>query len=138
MTAPPWSQPFSRIAVNRSLHDRLFFPVRLDGYRLAALIDTGAQLTAVDAEAAAKLGLGAAALARDPVATLRGVASEVIKSRAHRFARLEIGGETVREPIIVVTRLALQDADLVLGSDFLSTRRIWLSYGAHQIFLARP
>ena len=138
MTAPPWSQSFSRIAVNRSLHDRLFFPVSLDGHRLAALIDTGAQLSALDAESAAKLGLRAADLTRDPVATLRGVASEVVNSRAHRFSRLDVGGETVRDPIIVVTRLGLQDADLVLGADFLRTRRIWLSYGSHQIFLGHP
>jgi predicted aspartyl protease len=137
MTAPPWAQGFTRIAVNRSLHDRLFFPVSLDGRRLAALFDTGAQLTALDAESAAKLGIGAAVLARDPVAKLRGVASEVVVSRAHRFGRLEIGGESVRDPTIVVTRLGLQDADLMLGADFLRNRRIWLSYAWHQIFLGR-
>lgn len=138
VAAPPWGQPFVRISVNRSLHDRLFFPVSLDGRRLDALIDTGAQLTALDAESAAKLGIRAADLARDPVAKLRGVASEVVMSRAHRFGRLDIGGEVVRDPIIVVTRLALQDADLVIGADFLRTRRVWLSYGSHQIFLGRP
>jgi predicted aspartyl protease len=138
LAAPPWGQPFSRIPVNRSLHDRLFFPVLLDGHRVTALIDTGAQRTAIDLDTAAKLGVGPAALARDPVTTLRGVASEVVKSWAHRFGRLEVGGESVRDPIIVVTRLGLQDADLVLGSDFLRNRRIWLSYGAHQILLGRP
>ncbi len=138
MAAPPWTQPFIRIAVNRSLHDRLFFPVSLDGRRLAALVDTGAQLTALDAESAAQLGIRPADLARDPVAKLRGVASEVVMSRAHRFSRLDIGGEVVRDLVIVVTRLGLQDADLVLGADFLRNRRIWLSYGSHQIFLAHP
>ena len=50
MTAPPWRGSYATIDANRSLHDRLFFPVRLDGHQLSALIDTGAQLTTLDAE----------------------------------------------------------------------------------------
>jgi predicted aspartyl protease len=137
ISAPAWSAPYATIKANRSLHDRLFFPVSLDGHKLAALIDTGAQLTALDSDSAAALGVTGAALARDPVATLRGAAAEVVKSRAHRFARLEIDDETLRDQVIVVTRLGLQDADLVLGSDFLRWQRVWLSYVSHQIFLER-
>jgi predicted aspartyl protease len=138
ISAPSWHAPYVTIAANRSLHDRLFFPVSLDGHRLAALIDTGAQLTALDAEAATAAGVTGAALARDPSANLRGAAAETVKSRAHRFNRLDIGGEVVRDPVIVVATLGLQDADLVLGADFLRTRRAWLSYGSRRVFLTRP
>lgn len=138
IAAPPWSEPFAAIPVNRSLHDHLFFPVTLDGHRFAAFIDTGAESSAVDAGAALALGVSGAALNHDPVADLRGAGSELVKSRAHRFARLEIGGETLRDRVIVVTNLRLQDADLVLGVDFLRSRRVWLSYASHQIFLAHP
>ena len=98
IAAPAWSAPYATIEANRSLHDRLFFPVRLDGHKLAALIDTGAQLTTLDADSAAALGVTGAALARDPVTTLRGAAAEVVKSRAHRFAELQIDGETLARP----------------------------------------
>lgn len=132
-----WGEPYATIKANLSLHDRLFFPVSLNGRALAALIDTGAQLTALDADSAAALGVAAPSLARDPVANLRGAAAEVVKSHAHRFARLDIDGEALRDPVIVVTRLGLQDADLVLGADFLRWQRVWLSYRSHQIFLQR-
>jgi predicted aspartyl protease len=135
--APVWSTPFATIKANLSLHERLFFPVVLDGHKIDALIDTGAQLTALDAEAAAAVGVTGAELARDPVADLRGAAAEMVKARAHRFARLEIDGEILRDQIIVVTLLGLQDADLVLGSDFLHWQRVWLSYPSHQIFVQR-
>jgi len=138
IAGPPWHEPYVTIAANRSLHDRLFFPVSLDGHRLAALIDTGAQLTALDAEAAAAAGVTGAALARDPSANLRGAAAETVKSRAHRFLRLDIGGEVVHDPIIVVAALRLQDADLVIGADFLRSHRAWLSYVSHRVFLSRP
>jgi len=137
ITAPDWSAPYDTIEANRSLHDRLFFPVSLDGHKLAALIDTGAQLTTLDAESAVAVGVTETALARDPVTTLRGAAAEAVKSRAHRFAELPIAGERLRDQTIMVTRLGLQDADLVLGADFLHWQRVWLSYASHRIFVER-
>jgi predicted aspartyl protease len=137
ITAPVWPEPYTTIKANRSLHDRLFFPVSLDGHALAALIDTGAQLTVLDSESATALGVTGAGLSRDPVANLRGAAAEVVKSHAHRFARLQIDGEVLRDPVIVVTPMGLQDADLVLGADFLRWQRAWLSYASHQVFLQR-
>jgi predicted aspartyl protease len=137
ITAPDWRAPFETIAANRSLHDRLFFPVGLDGHAFAALIDTGAQLSAVDAEAALAAGVSPSALMRDPVATLRGAAAETVNSRVHRFAQLRIGDEVLRDQTMVVTRLGLQDADIVLGADFLHWQRVWLSYRSHRIFVER-
>jgi hypothetical protein len=43
----------------------------------------------------------------------------------------------LRNQTILVTRLGLQDADLVLGADILRWQRIWLSYASHRIFLER-
>jgi predicted aspartyl protease len=137
ISGPAWNAPYAAVNANRSLHDRLFFPVSLDGHAVAALIDTGAQLTALDSDSAAAIGVTGTALARDPVTDLRGAAAEVVKSRVHRFARLDIDGETLRDQAIVVTKLGLQDADLVLGSDFLRWQRVWLSYASHRIFLER-
>ncbi len=137
LTAPPWSGSYGAIAANRSLHNRLFFPVRLDGQPLSALIDTGAQLTALDAESAVRVGVTSVALAHDPLTTLRGAAAEPVNSRAHRFAQLQIDGQSLRDQIIQVTRLGLQDADLVLGADFLRWQRVWLSYASHRIFIER-
>jgi hypothetical protein len=98
IAAPAWGAPYATIKANRSLHDRLFFPVGLDGHRLA----------------------------------------EVVKSRAHRFTQLDIDGEILRDPVIVVASLGLQDADLVLGADFLRSHRVWLSYRSQLIFVGRP
>jgi predicted aspartyl protease len=136
ITAPDWNAPYATITANKSLHDRLFFPVVLDGRPLAALIDTGAQLTTLDAESAAAI-VGGTALARDPVTILRGAAAEMVRSRSHRFAQLKIDGEVLRDQTIAVTNLGLQDADLVLGADFLHWQRVWLSYRSHLIFLER-
>jgi hypothetical protein len=34
--------------------------------------------------------------------------------------------------------VALSDADVVLGANFLSSRRLWLSYASFRIFLSEP
>ena len=134
---PAWTEPYARIGAGRSRGDHLFFPVQLDGRRTDAFVDTGSQFTVLSTRAALALGVSAAVLARDRVATVHGAAAEQLAAHVHRFAQLEIGAETIRNPEIIVTDVTLSDADLVLGIDFLRPRRIWFSYGSQQIFIMR-
>jgi predicted aspartyl protease len=134
---PAWTEPYARIGAGRSRADHLFFPIQLDGRRTDAFVDTGSQFTVLSTRAALDLGVNAAVLARDRVATVRGAAAEQLAAHVHRFAQLEIGAETIHNPEIIVTDVTLSDADLVLGIDFLRPRRIWFSYGSQQIFIMR-
>jgi predicted aspartyl protease len=134
--APPWAASSGEIDTGRSRADHLFFPVHLDGQRVFAIIDTGAQLTTLAASTARALGVTEEILARDRAITARGAVGEQLNSHIHRFSRLEVGREIVRDPELVVADLKLRDADIVLGVDFLSTRRLWLSYGSMRLFLS--
>jgi predicted aspartyl protease len=135
--APAWTGPYMTIAGGRSKGDRLFFSVQLDGRKTSAFVDTGSQSTVLSTSAALALGLTPVLLARDRPAVLRGAGPEQLSGRVHRFARLEIGGEAIHSPEIIVADLNLSDADLVLGIDILRSWRIWLSYGAQKVFLLR-
>jgi predicted aspartyl protease len=135
---PPWRDAYTMIRANRSIDDRLFFPVDLDGHELFAFIDTGAQVSAIDRAAVRALGLSNAAIARGPTATMRGISAQRILTHAHRFGWLRVGDQTWRDPVMVVADLNLPDADIVLGVDFLRGRRVWFSYAAHRIFLGPP
>lgn len=134
--APDWAGPYTAIATGLSRGEHLFFPVQLDGHRIIAYVDTGSQITALSTTMAHALGLSDGMLARDRSVTTRDVAAELLASHVHRFAKLEVGAEVVRNPEVVVTDLKLDDADMVLGVDFLSSRRLWLSYGSRRIFLS--
>jgi predicted aspartyl protease len=134
---PAWTLPYARIAAGRSTGDHLFFPVQLDGRTIAAFVDTGSQFTVLSTRAALALGVTDAVLAHDRGATVRGAASERLAAHIHRFSQLAIGAEVIHNPETIVTDVRLSDADLVLGIDFLKSRRIWLSYGSRQIFLSR-
>jgi predicted aspartyl protease len=133
---PAWREPYAKIAAGRSLGDHLFFPVQLEGRKLAAFIDTGAQFTVLSTKAAAALGVTEAALAHDRVIVVHGAAAEQLNAHVHHFSQLAVGSEIIRNLEIVVTDVRLNDADLVLGIDFLGSRRVWMSYGSQQIFLS--
>ena len=134
--APNWAGPYVSVSTGLSRGERLFFPVLLDGHRLTAVIDTGSQVTVLATAAARALGLTEGHLTRDRSTTTQGVAGEPLSARVHRFAKLEVGALMIRNPEVVVTDLKLNEADIVLGVDFLSSRRLWLSYGSRRIFLS--
>jgi predicted aspartyl protease len=135
--APAWAEPYSAISAHRSFSNHLSFPAQLDGRLIDTFIDTGAQLSVISSRAALALGVTDAALAHDRATVTLGAAAERLNSHLHHFSHLEVGGELVRNPALIVADVSLRDADLVLGIDFLSSRRIWLSYASQQIFLSR-
>jgi predicted aspartyl protease len=135
--APAWAEPYATIPVRKSFSNHLSFPVQLDGRQIDTFMDTGAQLSVLATKAALALGVTEAALSRDRATVTLGAAAERLNSHLHRFSHMEVGGEVVRNPVLVIADVSLKDADLVLGIDFLASRRIWLSYASQQIFLSR-
>jgi predicted aspartyl protease len=135
--APDWSAPYVTISTGLSAGEHLFFPVQLDGRRVYAIVDTGAQMTALSTRTARALGVSETTLAQEKVMTIRGSAGEQLSGHIHRFARLDVSGEALHNPEIIVADLTLSDADLVLGVDFIRSRRVWFSYRSRQIFLSR-
>ena len=136
--APDWAEPYVGISTGRSRSEHLFFPVQLDGREIVAIVDTGAQMTALSSKAALALGVSEAALAHDPSKTMHGATGEQVSGHIHRFSQLKVGEDPARDPEIVVGDANLPDADLVLGIDFVRSRRMWFSYGSRRIFLSRP
>jgi len=135
--APAWTEPYATISARRTFSNHLSFAAQLDGRQIDTFIDTGAQVSVVSSRAALAVGVSEAALARDRATVTLGAAAERLNSHIHRFSRMEVGGEVVRNPELIVADVNLKDADLILGIDFLGSRRLWLSYGAQQIFLSR-
>ena len=136
--APDWAEPYVGINTGRSRSEHLFFPVQLDGRKIVAIIDTGAQMTALSRKTALALGVSDATLARDPSNTMHGATGERVNGHIHRFSQLTVGEDFARDPAIVVADVNFSDADLVLGIDFARSRRMWFSYGSSRIFLSRP
>jgi predicted aspartyl protease len=132
----PWRRPPHGTAAHASMRRHLVFDVQIAGRTLPAFIDTGAQVSFIDADAAARLGVGADALRQDPSITVHGVGSSASGLRRHRFERLEVAGVAWTEPVLVVAPLKLDDADVILGADFLESHRVWFAYHGHRLFVS--
>ncbi len=134
----PWRRTYDEVDGQYSRHKHLAFPITLDGHKLTAFIDTGAQISLIDAGATSKLGVTDAALAADDALLMQGVSTQVVTAREHRFGKLGIADGVLLSPVMGVTPLRLDDADLLMGADVLRRQRIWLSYASRRIFVARP
>src|SRR5438132_8770046 len=122
--APAWAEPYATIPARKTFSNHLSFPAQLDGRQIDTFIDTGAQLSVLSSKAALALGVTDAVLSRDRATVTLGAAAERLNSHLHRFSRIEIGGEVVRHPALIVADVSLKDGDLVLGIDFIAVRRI--------------
>ncbi len=134
----PWRRGYTMVEGQFSRHRHIAFPITLDGQRLRAFIDTGAQVSLLDAGATRGLGVTATALEADAPVEMQGVSTNVVTAREHRFARLEMAQAVLLAPLVAVTPLRLDDADMLMGTDVLMRERIWLSYAGRRIFVARP
>jgi hypothetical protein len=49
---------------------------------------------------------------------------------------LQVGTAVIANPDTLVIDSKLGEADMILGIDFLHSRRLWLSYGGRRLFLS--
>ena len=136
-TPPNWPRRYETLEAFGLPGSLLLFPVQLDGRKITASIDTGAQRTTLTTKTAAELGVTDSVLANDRTITVRGAAAEQIGSRIHQFSQLRIGDLLITNPDIVVSNVNFRGADMLLGMDLLSTRRFWISHTARRTFIAK-
>ena len=137
----PWTDPYSAIPMHLSWNSgRPIVPVIVDGVRIDAILDTGAASSVIDSDAAERLGVTTAVLAREPSARGFGAAGVDFKRTLHRFNMLQVADEQFPSPYLAVLDRSLREADMLLGQDFLRSRRVWISYRTRQLFVsaARP
>ena len=130
---PAWKPPFQAIPL--AMHGvRLSLTVTLDGHRISALLDTGARSRILSRAAALRIGVSPDRLAADPGGITSGVDMREQVYSWHRFHRLTIGDEVIHSPVLTVAPL-YEPFDMLLGTDWLAQRQVWISYAGRQVFL---
>lgn len=130
----PWPDAIA-VPIARTRSGLAFVDVLVDGVTVRALLDTGARTTLLAREAAATLGVTAAALAHDPQRTGRGIGLGGIEFRQHRFAELGLPGALAHDMRVDIADLRLPGVAMLLGADYLGPRRLWISYATGRLFL---
>jgi predicted aspartyl protease len=134
----PWTEPYLSVAVENPAESALVVPLAIDGVPLQALLDSGASRSLVAARGMARLGLGFDRLQADPSQIVSGVGPHTVTMWQHKFHDVEIGGETIANPVFLVAPIQLQPiSDMLLGADWLLGRRVWISYATKQLFATK-
>ncbi len=132
----PWSRPYVALPVTNPAETALVVGVSLDGVKLRALLDTGAGTTVLAAPGMARMGLEPEHLAASPSATAGGLGPRRVTGWHHQFRVLAIGDDVTAAPRLWVAPIRLAPiTDMLLGADWLATRRMWISYATRQVFV---
>lgn len=114
----------------------------LDGVKQNAVIDTGASFSGIDRRGALASGAMEDALGADRQSTSQGINAAVTAVGAHRFRSMQVGSETIADPVVLVTArpdmLGNRNFGMLLGEEYIRKHRLWIAYGDSQVFVARP
>jgi predicted aspartyl protease len=131
---PPWQGAYATMK-SVVLAGRMIVPVLLDGYPVTAVIDTGAERMSLAKSAIGKVGLNDQALLIDGYKTIVGVGGTPAIVSIHRFGSMTIGGETFQEIPVVVQNFPIGGADMLLGEQYMQSRRFWFSYATGAVLV---
>lgn len=134
---PPWKEHAVPIPGITARRDRLMVPIEVDGVEGVALLDTGAQTSALGASLARRLGLTEQTLAGSPAAAIRGVGPGTMQARIHRFRHLRVGPVVGTNVALPVLPIDIGFGDALIGQDFLRGRRVWVSFPTRRLFISQ-
>jgi Aspartyl protease len=132
----PWPPGYDTIPAIQPIRDILVMPIELSGRTLRALIDSGSAISLLTASGIDRVGLTPDLLAQDPAGAMNGVGRFTIGTRRHHFDALRVGAERIADPTIWAAPVhILPIVDMLLGGEWLRSRRVWLSYTTSQVFV---
>lgn len=118
-----------------SLRALLMIPVRLNGHPVHALIDTGSSRTSATRDAAISSGVDGATLEQERAATIGGAKGVRVNGHVHVFETIQIGSATYPRGPVLVQDASTPGVDMLLGMDFLKSRKVWISYATRTVSL---
>ena len=113
------------------------FTVELNGQRFDAIIDTGAETSVINLEAAQRAGMRLDAPDVKRMPDLAGVGERRAPHWSARFDRLVIGKELILDARIGVADIpGKHGADVLLGRDFLRTHRVLFASSQKKLYIS--
>lgn len=125
---PPWTAPYTRLPVQQQPGGRLYVSAELDTQPVFALLDTGASNTTVAPGPARDAGVTAAALRAAPAFRAQAFNEGGLVGREQRFRSLRVGNDVLDRPLLHIADLPAYAGEMIVGGDYLTTRRLWLSF----------
>lgn len=131
---PPWNAPAQSWPITISSRWQITFPAVINGHKLTALLDTGSFHGTLARPAALRVGVTAADLQHDFASRTAGPLGYDVKR--HHFNSVAFGGQNYPDTWLDVVDFDQEGVDMLIGVDYLLTRRVFISYAHSTIFIS--
>jgi predicted aspartyl protease len=137
LDGPLYLAPFATPTLANDLRPHV--RVSIGGIPLDAVVDSGAQRTAMYRNAADRLGLRLEDLALGQHDHAIGIGPQARDEVRLIMAPMRIGEITVSHlPVAVIDQRSDDNVDMLLGLDFLTHVHVWLSFHSHTMIMQYP
>lgn len=109
--------------------------VMLNGMKIDAIIDTGADVSTITLNAAKKAGFTPDAPGVVKMPSSSGVGRRTVPQWNGHFDTFVLGSETIRDIRLAVADTTLPDFDMLLGRDFLRAHRVLFAMSQRKLYL---
>ena len=109
--------------------------ILLNGVKIRAMFDSGAQSSLVSLAAAKRAGVTPDSPGVIRTGFSRGLGARQVPAWLAPFDTIDIGGEAIRRPRLTISEIGMQDIDMLVGADFFLTHRMFVSNANRALFI---
>jgi predicted aspartyl protease len=108
--------------------------IEINGQKLRAYFDTGADTSFITARAAARAGVRTSDPGVVPVHDTHGLDRDDIKTWVGRFADIKIGSEEIKNTKLSIGQTEADDFDVLIGADFFLAHHVYVANSQGKIY----
>lgn len=123
-----------RIDWTSAAQPHLIAKAAVNGHKIYVLFDTGSWRSMLSLDAAKRAGITPESPGVTPAGATIGLGGKPVKVWVAPVDKFEIGGETIEHTHLLIGDIGLQNADMLLGSDFFLAHRIYVAYSQDRLY----